>query len=236
MKRQVEALSTTAAPSPDTETRMSKAEPRRSMPAAVAIAGTSKKSPSVKAKSPSFWQKKPRRRKRPSNAQLRALNARLKAATSLDERRGIYKESGYHPSALSQWFRLMGLERFPIALDPPHRRTRPADERLRELHARLQGSTTTEQRKAIYEECGHHHAALTRWFLGLGLEKLRLLPPPKEGVPKNTPRHSRIEDVTATTATVPAVAASSKKLTLVPGLSLQARETAIALLAALLAE
>lgn len=125
----------------------------------------------------------------------------------------------------------------------PHRKARPTDAKLRKLHTRLHETATAEERRAIYDECGHHPVALGRWFRMLNLESIGASvarEPEKQitakrgpGRPKgstnqptrNQPGKQPAEDKTDN---------AKGRLKLISGLSVKTRETAIELLAALL--
>ena len=113
---------------------------------------------------------------------------------------------------------------------------RPTNAQIKVLHARLQKVTTPEQRKAIYDDCGFHPVALARWFRMLDLKTIGAA----AAKPKRGPGRPR-KQADATQASHDTVRASkgsakAKGFTLVSGLSISARETAIELLRALLAE
>ena len=113
---------------------------------------------------------------------------------------------------------------------------RPTNAQIKALHARLQKTTTPEQRKAVYNDCGFHPVALARWFRMLDLKTIGAAtakPKRGRGRPRKEEKGTQANDATAR---MPKATAKGNGLKLVPGLSVNARETAIELLRALLAE
>lgn len=119
------------------------------------------------------------------------------------------------------------------------KKERPSHSILRKLHARLAEASSLEDRKAIYEECGFHPVALARWFRMLELKNvvpLEAAPKSKRGPGRPKGSTSKALHAATKTSRPKTYAPDESKFRIAPGLSLEAREAAIELLRALLAD